>query len=85
MVLKYNLTFHEKQSDTHNPSNHTGKVVVFAHFAHLGVKGFFANLREFVTGQDRADRIISPHGVVADGAGKVYVADWGRPHTLLRF
>jgi hypothetical protein len=44
----------------------------------LGVKkGFFANLREFVAGQDRADRIISPHSVVADGAGKVYVADRG--------
>ena len=44
----------------------------------LGItKGFFAKLWEFVAGEDTADRIISPHGVVADDNGKVYVADWG--------
>lgn len=44
----------------------------------LGItKGFFAKLWEFIAGEDTADRIISPHGVVADDAGKVYVADWG--------
>ena len=40
-------------------------------------KGFFARLWEFVAGDDTVDRIQSPHGVVADGEGKVYVADWG--------
>lgn len=40
-------------------------------------KGFFARLWEFIAGKDTADRIISPHGVVSDGNGKVYVADWG--------
>jgi DNA-binding beta-propeller fold protein YncE len=40
-------------------------------------KGFFAKLWEFIAGEDTADRIESPHGVVADGKGKVYVADWG--------
>jgi DNA-binding beta-propeller fold protein YncE len=39
-------------------------------------KGFFAKVWEFIAGKDTADRIVSPHGVVADG-GKVYVADWG--------
>lgn len=44
----------------------------------LGItKGFFAKLWEFIAGEDTADRIISPHGVVSDDAGKVYVADWG--------
>jgi DNA-binding beta-propeller fold protein YncE len=44
----------------------------------LGVKkGFFAKLWEFIAGEDAADRIISPHGVTADGNGRVYVADWG--------
>jgi DNA-binding beta-propeller fold protein YncE len=44
----------------------------------LGItKGFFAKLWEFIAGEDTADRIISPHGVVADNEGKVYVADWG--------
>lgn len=44
----------------------------------LGItKGFFARLWEFIVGEDTQDRIISPHGVVADGNGKVYVADWG--------
>jgi DNA-binding beta-propeller fold protein YncE len=44
----------------------------------LGVKkGFFAKLWEFIAGADTVDRIISPHGIVADGNGKVYVADWG--------
>jgi DNA-binding beta-propeller fold protein YncE len=44
----------------------------------LGVtKGFFQKIWEFIAGEDTADRIISPHGVVADGEGKVYVADWG--------
>lgn len=44
----------------------------------LGVtKGFFARLWEFIAGKDAADRIVSPHGVVSDGKGKVYVADWG--------
>jgi DNA-binding beta-propeller fold protein YncE len=44
----------------------------------LGVqKGFFARLWEFVAGANTMDRIQSPHGVVADGEGKVYVADWG--------
>lgn len=40
-------------------------------------KGFFARIWEFIAGKDTVDRIISPHGVVADGNGKVYVADWG--------
>ena len=44
----------------------------------LGVKkGFFAKLWEFVAGKDTADRILSPHGIAADGRGKVYVVDWG--------
>ncbi len=44
----------------------------------LGVKkGFFAKLWEFIVGEDTANRIMSPHGVVADGEGKLYVADWG--------
>ncbi len=40
-------------------------------------KGFFARLWEFIAGEDTVDRIISPHGVVSDGEGIVYVADWG--------
>ena len=40
-------------------------------------KGFFAKVWEFIAGKDTADRIISPHGVVSNGEGKVYVADWG--------
>ena len=40
-------------------------------------KGFFAKVWEFIAGKDTVDRIIAPHGVVSDGAGKVYVADWG--------
>ncbi len=44
----------------------------------LGIKkGFFRRLWEFFAGEDTADRILSPHGVVSDGEGKVYVADWG--------
>lgn len=44
----------------------------------LGVtKGFFAKLWEFIAGEDTVDRILSPHGIVADGNGKVYVVDWG--------
>lgn len=44
----------------------------------LGItKGIFAKLWEFIAGENTADRIISPHGVVADGNDKVYVADWG--------
>jgi len=44
----------------------------------LGVqKGFFARIWEFIAGEDSSDRIRSPHGVVADGEGKVYIADWG--------
>src|SRR5690242_14795271 len=44
----------------------------------LGVtKGFFAKLWEFIVGEDTVDRIVSPHGIVADGDGKVYVVDWG--------
>jgi len=44
----------------------------------LGIKkGFFARVWEFVAGEDTVDRIVSPHGLVADGEGKVYVADWG--------
>lgn len=44
----------------------------------LGVKkGFFARLWEFIAGEDTVDRIQSPHGVVADGEGKLYIADWG--------
>ncbi|MDH4164571.1 MAG: 6-bladed beta-propeller [Nitrospirota bacterium] len=46
--------------------------------ADLGVKkGFFAKLWEFIAGEDTVERIQSPHGVVADGEGKIYVADWG--------
>ena len=46
--------------------------------ADLGVKkGFFGKIWEFVAGEDTADRILVPHGVVADGEGRVYVADWG--------
>jgi DNA-binding beta-propeller fold protein YncE len=40
-------------------------------------KGFFSKVWDFIAGKETADRIISPHGVVADGQGKVYVADWG--------
>ncbi len=40
-------------------------------------KGFFSKIWEFIAGKDTVDRIVSPHGVVADGEGKVYVADWG--------
>jgi sugar lactone lactonase YvrE len=40
-------------------------------------KGFFAKLWEFIAGTDTVDRIVSPHGIVADGEGKVYIADWG--------
>lgn len=40
-------------------------------------KGFFARLWEFIAGEDTAQGIRSPHGVVSDGEGKVYVADWG--------
>ena len=44
----------------------------------LGVsKGFFAKLWEFIAGSDTVDRIVAPHGVVSDGEGHVYVADWG--------
>jgi len=44
----------------------------------LGIKkGFFARLWEFIAGADSADRILVPHGVVSDGEGKVYIADWG--------
>lgn len=44
----------------------------------LGVKkGFFAKIWEFIAGEETGDRILSPHGVASDGAGKVYVADWG--------
>ncbi len=44
----------------------------------LGItKGFFAKLWEFIAGKDTADRIVSPHGIAADGNDKVYVADWG--------
>ncbi len=44
----------------------------------LGVKkGFFARVWEFIAGKDDADRILSPHGVVSDGKGRVYVGDWG--------
>lgn len=44
----------------------------------LGVtKGFFAKVWEFIAGEDTVDRILSPHGLVADGEGKVYVVDWG--------
>jgi sugar lactone lactonase YvrE len=44
----------------------------------LGVrKGFFARFWEFIAGEDTAERIEAPHGVVADGEGKLYVADWG--------
>ncbi len=44
----------------------------------LGIKkGFFARVWEFIAGEDTVDRIVSPHGVIADGEGKVYVADWG--------
>jgi sugar lactone lactonase YvrE len=40
-------------------------------------KGFFGRVWEFIAGKDTADRIVSPHGIVANGEGKVYVADWG--------
>lgn len=40
-------------------------------------KGFFARLWEFIAGEDTVDRVQSPHGIVSDGEGKVYVADWG--------
>lgn len=40
-------------------------------------KGFFSKLWEFIAGEDVADRITVPHGVVSDGEGKVYIADWG--------
>lgn len=40
-------------------------------------KGFFARVWEFIAGEDTVDRIRSPHGVVSDGEGRVYVADWG--------
>ncbi len=44
----------------------------------LGItKGFFAKLWSFIVGEDTADRILVPHGVVSDGEGKVYVTDWG--------
>lgn len=46
--------------------------------ADLGIKkGFFRRIWEFIAGEDTVDRIQSPHGVVADGEGKVYIADWG--------
>lgn len=46
--------------------------------ADLGVKkGFFSKVWEFVAGEDTADRILVPHGVVADGEGRIFVADWG--------
>jgi DNA-binding beta-propeller fold protein YncE len=40
-------------------------------------KGFFAKVWEFIAGKDTVDRIISPHGVAANGEGKLYVSDWG--------
>lgn len=40
-------------------------------------KGFFARVWDFIAGEDAVDRIRSPHGIVSDGRGKVYVADWG--------
>jgi DNA-binding beta-propeller fold protein YncE len=40
-------------------------------------KGFFARVWDFIAGEDTVDRIQSPHGIVADDAGRVYVADWG--------
>lgn len=40
-------------------------------------KGFFAKIWDFVAGKDTIDRIVAPHGVVSNGRGKVYVADWG--------
>lgn len=44
----------------------------------LGItKGFFAKVWEFIAGEDTVDRIISPHGITADGNDRVYVADWG--------
>ena len=44
----------------------------------LGAKrGFFSRLWDFIVGEDTVDRIQSPHGVVADSEGAVYVADWG--------
>ena len=44
----------------------------------LGVKkGFWAKVWAFIAGEDTVDRILSPHGIVADGEGKVYVVDWG--------
>ena len=44
----------------------------------LGIKkGFFARVWEFIAGEDTVDRIVSPHGLVADDEGKVYIADWG--------
>lgn len=44
----------------------------------LGIKkGFFRKLWEFIAGEDTVDRITSPHGIVSDGQGTFYVADWG--------
>ena len=40
-------------------------------------KGFFAKVWDFVAGKDMVDRILAPQGVVSNGRGKVYVADWG--------
>lgn len=40
-------------------------------------KGFFFKVWDFVAGKDTVDRIVSPHGVVSNGDGKVFVADWG--------
>lgn len=50
----------------------------------LGVKkGFFAKLWEFIAGEDTIDRILSPHGIVSNGEGKVYVVDWGAKRVHL--
>src|SRR5574337_590173 len=44
----------------------------------LGIKkGFFAKIWEFIAGADTVDHIVSPHGVAADGEGRMFVADWG--------
>lgn len=40
-------------------------------------KGWLYKFWEFIAGKDNVDRIVSPHGVTANGEGKVYVADWG--------